>query len=1485
MESLSTQLQSSEIKVRAAALDAVLVRLRSGKPFGHDIKPDLLVRFMSNCISVLKDANPKLVMNGLDCVQLLLDSFADAFAPLINMTFELLFSKYCDSKMSIRSRATEVMVGLANMLGLAPSFEKLAQHLGHKNFRVKEHILFTVLLLHQTYGDEVVLVIPNLAPRLAALLSDHTESVRLLAIDTLAMLHTVLGDQMLLDLEAAGVRTTQLRLIQEAVRGGGYTQALQAMGSIGSASLSGASAGSSLAQGAHNHSPISTHSSKESFGLDDGPSSHGSGVAAVRAGTAGSSNVSGRSRAAVTVPLARERAGSSTAQRIIGASTTHHPSQSASLTPFDSAAGGMYMYHPASFIGLLNEGAAARPTSLYSEKDLNKAFALVSQGLAKVDDWQARTTALGALQNIAHGDGMEFEGAFVALLRGSHEIITAQIADLRSSVSKEACRTVAVLARAMGPAFAPFAEMWIPALMKQVVLKIQVMASAADRSIRIILSTTTTGFPKVLPLLMDQCASKTAALRKSALEYICLSCAVWRPEALEGRLAAIKQTMRTSFSDADPGARKTARHLFWVLRGRPLWQATMDVYLAELDPTSQKHIQAELHHPAPELLEVLELLARPVTSSDIDPVQVAKPDEQAKEGREGAHVAARGRASSDPRAEMPAPSRLSRDNGREAGLLSRAQPEPGPVAGPEDEGGPPKRAGPVGPVGLGTTRRMSTMSMQPMRVSAEREPVRPEPALAARTVIISAERTFLSAPSSSSSSSSPSRPGPTASSLLGADFDAPLGERGAPHSLVAASAPAAVPSTSQASRVPQGGALKNVMTGATRVVRPAPRPEEPVAPAARTDAHHKDKADSAAGHETPVVFSAEYLRNMAEDSHWGTRLRCFEAVHQRLQRAAALGDRGGETQVSVELFLDLAAVHLGDAHQKVAGEVLGVLGICIEHFTALGASRLGSVLVALFHRLADRRQQVRDQSNLLLNAVRVSYDPVLVVGALSPRIPEIPERMKTAVMQFLGVVVPHCGSYFANPQNTWAFLGRMAAVLGGAGTKPSVTLVVAGRRLLELVYNTASTVVLGQIAAMPLQQQTCLKRMLETVVPDIDSLVVTVGRAEWRSKPAGGASSLSSAAGAAGGAGRLVVEEDEVFIETAAVVLGGSAGSSPRAPSMQPSPAYSARATSPALSSPRAVHMEPFSVRCPALPCEQPLPYLAAVPVGGGYPAVQAAQWEAAARSPFVAATAAAMAGLSPVAGMLSQPSASLTPRPSAAQASPLALSSSLSFSASTHLPMPSPPATVSPVSAHAYTVPGSLTLTHNPNPAPGSSTLCCGPRGPEAEPLQPSPLPPPSHSLVWLLHAMRPAAGAGDKLEAMREVKRLARAADDAYWAKNCAQILSVLLEAFNPPVSESTGGQSTPAPRQYGLDKDAAAMADAPLTGYTPLIRTLADHGPGSGSENRMPSNGHRPAGSDADIKAHDAPMAAAEAMHNACKVLLLLTKHRSEHVKVRS
>ena len=53
---------------------------------------------MNAVISAVKDANPKVVLMALECVQIFVNEYKDIFQPSLNMTFDILLTKFGDSK-------------------------------------------------------------------------------------------------------------------------------------------------------------------------------------------------------------------------------------------------------------------------------------------------------------------------------------------------------------------------------------------------------------------------------------------------------------------------------------------------------------------------------------------------------------------------------------------------------------------------------------------------------------------------------------------------------------------------------------------------------------------------------------------------------------------------------------------------------------------------------------------------------------------------------------------------------------------------------------------------------------------------------------------------------------------------------------------------------------------------------------------------------------------------------------------------------------------------------------------------------------------------------------------------------------------------------------------------------------------------------------------------------------------------------------------
>ncbi|CAE7601753.1 unnamed protein product, partial [Symbiodinium microadriaticum] len=112
----------------------------------------------------------------------------------------------------------------------------------------------------------------------------------------------------------------------------------------------------------------------------------------------------------------------------------------------DSSAG---KFDPVWYLSLIGEGTAALSLFCQSDRELQKSLSEIKAMLQNKDDWEMRFTGLGRLQGLV-GDmpcsGVSTDSIAAAIRSTILEEVSAQISDLRSTVSKEACRTVAILA-------------------------------------------------------------------------------------------------------------------------------------------------------------------------------------------------------------------------------------------------------------------------------------------------------------------------------------------------------------------------------------------------------------------------------------------------------------------------------------------------------------------------------------------------------------------------------------------------------------------------------------------------------------------------------------------------------------------------------------------------------------------------------------------------------------------------------------------------------------------------------------------------------------------------------------------------------------------------------------------------------------------------------------------------------------------------------
>lgn len=1021
-----------------------------------------------------------------------------------------------------------------------------------------------------------------------------------------------------------------------------------------------------------------------------------------------------------------------------------------------------------------------RPTKLYCEKDLETAFSTISNLLSKVDDWESRMKALGQLEGLALGDGMEYE-TFPSALRGIHDLLIAQISDLRSTLCKEACRTTAVLARRMAGAFSIMAELLVPSLMKQACVKTQIMATAADRCLRTIVSSCSNGYPKILPLFFDCISNKNAmpATRRIAAEYICLASALWPLEILEKSMNQLKHAIRTGVADADKDVRRAARQLFWVLHGRSGLTQGLDHLLERLESSTQKHIHQEKVAPNNDLLC---LLSRPIPPPDsvMPEHSISLAAELVPTKRPGNFESSKLRQSvNDPVATVvpkaalsstavrPKPITVSTSTTRDrekditTGPLQRptksisASVDADIVVALAD-----KASTKASNVAIGAPGRKPTMASGPVRISSQKTAQDPSVPTASQPILTPSGTSGQLQTAISRKLIEPVADLPV-SVFPFAEYNAVLS---APAVSATAASTNCAPLKSMSTTSSAAGLY---LQGPKRIARQIPQPPasimvQTIGPTLGTDTVTKSYFVTKSPEkpkEPLAVLPLDELRALSEDSHWENRVQAMEMLNNRLQGLVVtatevdLHDKSfTPLQIStIEVLLEILVNRLDDAHHKVTIESLIALELCVENFTVLSVSKLPLFLPALFQRLVDRRPHIKEKANSLLNIVRTIYEPVVLVAALAPRVADVPANIKAAVLQFLIVIVPYASQYFSEKNNLGVFLGRLANILGSTGgPKPSIALLSSGSRLVELVYKCAPQSMFAQVALMPLQQQAAIRKLLESTVPDFDYLLLTVsnGKVEASNNSNKGKSNkalknLSSVV--------PMVNHSQSSLESQIAII------------------------SPEI----------------------------AIPLSH--------------------------ADISP------------------------------SYSSGHNLPKTNSPIMVKGSNCSPCTTESSISVKTLPNFCPTQT------KQPLLSSVNVFVAEERTRDLIWILCSLHPKQGnTAEKVEAIKELKKLAKSGSNDFWQDNSAQIVSVLLESFHVELFVNN---------EYNEDRNLF------LTGLTPQHSKYSQQNtPGSSSSNSENKENTKSRTNTADNN-HSI---VAESMHISCKALLIIVKYRAAYIK---
>ncbi|CAL0299631.1 unnamed protein product [Lupinus luteus] len=227
---------------------------------------------------------------------------------------------------------------------------------------------------------------------------------------------------------------------------------------------------------------------------------------------------------------------------------------------------------------------------VYSEKELIREIDKIAYTLVPEKDWSIRIAAMQRIEGLVLGGAADFS-CFHGLLKQLVGPLSTQLSDRRSTIVKQACHLLCLLSKDLMGDFEACAEMFIPVLLKLVVITVLVIAESADNCIKTMLCNCKVA--RVLPRIAD-CAKndRNAVLRARCCDYALLMLENW-PDApeIQRSVDLYEDMIRCCVSDAMSEVRSTARMCYrmfaksWPERSRRLFSF--------FDPSIQRLINEE----------------------------------------------------------------------------------------------------------------------------------------------------------------------------------------------------------------------------------------------------------------------------------------------------------------------------------------------------------------------------------------------------------------------------------------------------------------------------------------------------------------------------------------------------------------------------------------------------------------------------------------------------------------------------------------------------------------------------------------------------------------------------------------------------------------------------------------------------------------------------------------------------------------------------
>uniref|UniRef100_A0AAG5D9Q0 TOG domain-containing protein n=1 Tax=Anopheles atroparvus TaxID=41427 RepID=A0AAG5D9Q0_ANOAO len=523
-----TQMAKADMRVKAQLAEDLVLYLSDSE---NSIECTDLGLLIDGLIPWMTGSHHKIAQRALEAFTELIVRLGQDFNAYTSTILPHVIDRLGDSRDTVREKAQLLLHKLMECRVVLPQslLDKLSICFKHKNSKVREEFLQTIVSTLNEYGTQSLSVKMYIAP-IVSLLGDPSPTVRDAAIQTLVEIYKHVGDKLRVDLKKREVPPTKVAILEQKfdeTRNDGLL--------LPSALTTAATAG---------------------VGHDE------------------------HDRAAVVERPTRllKRNPSATPRKPL------FESQAQGSGDLLLAAGAVsYEVFESSFENVPQ-------LTIFSQRDMDEHMKSINMLIGdKNVDWEKRVDALKKIRSMLM---INIQGSptFVQQLKDLSIAFLDILKELRSQVIREACITLAYMSKILKTRLDQFVIYILQELINLIQNSAKIISSAGTIALKYVLRYTHA--PKIVPILTQNLMlSKSKDIRSTLCEVMSLLFEEWPTKALEKHSTLLREALRKGLSDADNDARRHSRCAYWSFR-RHFPDLAENLY-ASLDVSTQRTLERE----------------------------------------------------------------------------------------------------------------------------------------------------------------------------------------------------------------------------------------------------------------------------------------------------------------------------------------------------------------------------------------------------------------------------------------------------------------------------------------------------------------------------------------------------------------------------------------------------------------------------------------------------------------------------------------------------------------------------------------------------------------------------------------------------------------------------------------------------------------------------------------------------------------------------